>query len=527
MNGQHIPGFYFDKEKGKYFKIQSQSAARGLNLKYSTSNLVKERRKENVQRAATAKQARTQKERVIRRHAHSFVQTDLDREIGFKRRSVYLHTTWPEACLSGVSSTPNPVTSSDSQGIIRFFSRDPISKTIYVVCGENEIKRRYHLNNSQASNLRNPDARARLRTLDTHARYAYYPWDEIGRTTSPISSLQHLPSSGALAVTTLGSDRPPTILLSDPERDGPHIYQNFTPKACSAIFTSSARPSSFTAPAHPSSIAATETEHLAVGAQASLLLFTRSASGTWDSSTLLADAGSDVLALEWLTHSVVAVGCRNGKIKIHDTRVGKAHHALTHPYAITGLKRADDASRLVCAGLQDTLFLYDVRMSRRSSPSSSSSSFSSQKRVRAGDRHDAASTHYTPAYFKSLHPGSHSHRHRAKLQKQARTKWSQPVLSIPHDNPDDPGLGVAVNERLGLVAAVQGGDAAGRKVRVSSLWSGRVVREFDVGLSGGKAGGGGRVRDVQWIDEGDGEDGVRLWCATGEGKTGGIVEFAW
>lgn len=101
------------------------------------------------------------------------------------------------------------------------------------------------------------------------------------------------------------------------------------------------------------------------------------------------------------------------------------------------------------------------------------------------------------------------------------------MLSIPHDNPDDPGLSVAVNERLGLVAAVQGGDAAGRKVRVSSLWSGRVVREFDVVLSGGKAGGGGRVRDVQWINEGEGEDGVRLWCATGEGKTGGIVEFAW
>ncbi|KAF3002922.1 hypothetical protein E8E13_002938 [Curvularia kusanoi] len=508
MNGQHIPGFYFDKEKGKYFKIQSQAAARGLNLKYSTSNLVKERRKENAQRTATAKKARTQKERVVRRHAHSFVQTDLDREIGFKRRSVYLQHTWPEACMSGVPSAPGPVTSSDDHGVIRFFDRDPVSKTIYAVFGENGIRRRHYVGNDQASNLQNPEARRKLRALGTESRYGYYAWDEIGRTTSTVSSFQYLPNSGALALTTIGSDRPPIVHLSDPERDGPHIYQKFTPKACAAIFSSAARPASFVAPSHPSSIAASETEHLVVGAQQSLLLFTRSSSGTWDSNTLLPDVNSDILALEWLSHSTVAMGCRNGKINIYDTRSGRSTHALTHPYAISKLKRADDPTRIICSGLQDTLFLYDTRMPRLSS-------------TRHRDaKPNVQNHHYNEAYFRTLYPGNNDHKRRKTMNRKAFAKWSQPVLSFQHTNLDDLDLGLAVNERLGLVAAAQDKDHCDKAIRVSNLWTGKLVREFSAPVQRPR-GRGVKLRDLQWMDDEDG--GIRLWSI----GDGGLVEYAW
>lgn len=547
MNGQHIPGFYYDTEKKKYFKIQSQSQARGLDLKYSTSNLVKERRKESVQRAATAKSKRLQKERVVRRHAHSFAQSDLDREIGFKRRAVYLHSIWPRACMSGVSSTPNPVTSSDDAGIIRFFDRDPVSKTIYAVCGENTIQRRHYLGDDQAANLRNPAARRRLKALTTQERYGYYPWDELGRTTSPISSLQYMPSSGALGVTTIGSDRPPVVLLSDPERNGPHIYQKFTPKSCGAIFCSAARPFPSTTPRHRNSVAARETELLAVGAQSSLLLFSRSEAGTWDSSPLGSSVGADILALAWLDATTLAAGCRNGKILLCDLRSRRATHALTHPYAIGALARADDPTRLLCGGLQDTLFLYDVRFSSSSSQSSSHNPTASH----------LGSTHYTPAYFSALYPGGPSHRKRKTMQHRARTQWSQPVLAFSHSNVDDLDVGVAVCARLGVVAAVQGvgwaGDSGampvrGRagnnnptqktqgtgersavetatgRIRVSNLWTGRVIKELSCAVVGPGKTVAGKTRGLKWIVDGDDEGGeVKLWAGVG----GGIGEYAW
>ena len=509
MNGQHIPGFYYDEEKKKYFKIQSQSQARGLNLKYSTSNLVKERRKESVQRAATAKTKRTQKERVVRRYASSFIQTDLEREIGFKRRSVYLHNYWPGACISGVKSSPEIITSSDQQGVIRFFDRDPISRTIYAVCGENRIYRRHFLGNDQAANLSNPQSRKRLKALDTKSRYGYYPWDEIGRTTSTVSSMQYMPTSGALAVTTIGSDRPPVVQLSDPERDGPHISQQFTPKSCAAIFCSAARPPATHSPSTSgNSVAALQTEHLAVGAQQSLLMFTRSPSGSWDSQTALPDLSADILALSWLSFTTLALGCRNGRIHIYDTRSAGSSHILTHPYAISQLAVADDPTRLLCSGLQDTLFLYDLRMPR----------LSSQKRSKEGNR-DINNHHYNEEYFKTIHPGSHDYKRRKLMNKKAFAKWSQPVMSFPHTNQDDLDLDVAVNARLGLVAASQDQANCDKAIRVSNMWTGKTVKEFAAPKKGEM--GQQKIRNLKWMDDEDG--GVTLWSTWG----GDIASFSW
>jgi WD40 repeat protein len=509
MNGQHIPGFYYDQEKKKYFRIQTQSAAGGLNLKYSTSNLVKERRKENVQRAATAKKARTQKERVVRRHAHSFVQNDLDREIGFRRRSFYLQNIWPEACMSGIGPSPELVTSSDDQGVVRFFDRDPVSRIIYAVCGENSIKRRHYLGNDQAANLSNPQSQKKLRALDTKSRYGYYPWDEIGRTTSTVSSFQYMPNSGALAVTTIGSDRPPIVQLSDPERDGPHISQQFTPKGCAAIFCSTARPESFTTSHHPNSVAASQTEHLAVGAQQSLLMFTRSPSGSWDSSTLIPDLHADILALTWLSPSTLAAGCRNGKIHLYDSRSGNSSHILTHPYPISRLSRSDDPTRLLCTGLQDTLFLYDARMPRLS-----------PHRYRDGSV-NTQNHHYNNAYFETLLPGRHhgNTKRRKLMSKKAIAKWSQPVLSFAHANLDDVDLGVSVNTRMGLVAAGQDLANSNKAIRVSNVWTGKTVREFDPPAQAGRA--TQKIRDLKLMDDEDG--GVELWATWG----GDVAKFSW
>ena len=64
-------------------------------------------------------------------------------------------------------------------------------------------------------------------------RYGFHPWDEVTRTTSDVTSLNYMPATGALAVTSQGSDRPPEIFLTDPGRDEP---VGFIPKLSSMAF---------------------------------------------------------------------------------------------------------------------------------------------------------------------------------------------------------------------------------------------------------------------------------------------------
>jgi hypothetical protein len=58
--------------------------------------------------------------------------------------------------------------------------------------------------------------------------YSDYAWSEVTRTTSKVSSLSFLPQTGALAVTSYGSDRPPELWLSDPGRDSPVSHSPLT-----------------------------------------------------------------------------------------------------------------------------------------------------------------------------------------------------------------------------------------------------------------------------------------------------------
>ncbi|KAI4682829.1 hypothetical protein J4E81_009450 [Alternaria sp. BMP 2799] len=371
MNGQPIPGYFWDAEKKKYFRIQNQTAAQGSNLKYSSANIKKTERKERIQNVALARSNKLKKERVVRRNPNSFAQTNIDREIGLKRRSRYVHGLWPDACAAGIEQRPEKVLPPCG---LRLFAKDPVHHTIYTV---------------------------------------------------QVSSLSFLPATGALAVTTYGSDRPPEVWLSDPGRDDPYVGQKFTPKDCSAIWGAAARPTTFTAsPGLANSVAATWTEHLAVAASSSMLLFTRSQGG-----------GSS--------------------------------HVLTHPAPISKLKRADDETRLICSGLNDTLFLYDIRSPRLSRNSS--------RKTFNYDNH-----HYNEEYFKTLYPTHRDSHKRRKLNHKAFKNWSQPVMTFAHLNRDELELDIDVYPRLGLLAAAQD-TTEGTVIRISNIWTGKSVKEIDPG----------------------------------------------
>lgn len=505
MNGQSIPGFYWDSEKKKYFKIQSANASRDLNLKYSAQNIRKKERDERVQNIAAARIQRARKERVVRKHVNNVIQACIDRELGMRRRSVYIHCIWSEVCMSGLSARPKKVVDRPTGALIRRFDRDPVSKTVYAVHGDNSIKRR-RIHKNDGPPLPGPDLGEDSYLDDLPLNEcSFEPWDELQRTTSTVSSLTYLPATGALATTTYGSDRPPVVYLSDPERDGPYVGQQFTPKNCAAIWGAAARPTSFDhSPGLTNTVAASHVEHLAVAASSSMLIFTRSESGAWDSTTPVASLETDVLALDWISYTTIALGCRDGKIRLYDTRSGGSSHILTHPHSVSRIKRADDPTRLVVSGLQDSLFLYDIRAPRTSSKSS--------------DRH------YDKEYFDALFPGGRNHKKRRKMNHIAHTHWSQPVLAFPHANPDDLELDVDVHPLLGLVAAAQNPESS-TAIRVSNMWTGKTVKEFRGKQQNSKVGNAAaRIRSLKFMDTAEEAcGGVELWASLG----GGIIRFGW
>ncbi|KAI4607103.1 hypothetical protein J4E80_009834 [Alternaria sp. BMP 0032] len=282
------------------------------------------------------------------------------------------------------------------------------------------------------------------------------------------------------------------------ELPGGHKYvgQKFTPKDCSAIWGAAARPTTFTAsPGLANSVASTWTEHLAVAASSSMLLFTRSQGGAWDSQAVVKSLESDLLALEWISYTTVALGCRDGTIRLYDTRSGGSSHVLTHPAPISKLKRADDETRLICSGLNDTLFLYDIRAPRLSRNSS--------RKTFNYDNH-----HYNEEYFKNLYPTHRDSHKRRKLNHKAFKNWSQPVMTFAHLNRDELELDIDVYPRLGLLAAAQD-TTEGTVIRISNIWTGKSVKEIDPGSTHQA-----KIRSLKFIESGfDGN--VDLWSCWG------------
>jgi hypothetical protein len=102
------------------------------------------------------------------------------------------------------------------------------------------------------------------------------------------------------------------------------------------------------------------------------------------------------------------------------------------------------------------------------------------------------------------------------------------VLIFEHANRDELDLDIAVHARLGLLAAAQD-LATGTAIRISNLYTGKMVKEIKYHGKGVKKGkvGWESVRSLKFV-EGEGEDegnggGVKLWSCW----NGGIGEFSW
>ncbi|PVH94573.1 hypothetical protein DM02DRAFT_185628 [Periconia macrospinosa] len=507
MDGREIPGFYFDTEKKKYFKIQTPRHAPAPDSKYTIDNIRKERKRQKIRHDVELKEKKLQKETIVRRFLNDpIMHASLDREMGLRKTSYYMHTAWPDACISPVSNRPHVVVDRPKPSIVRLFDRDPKTKTLYAVHADNQIKRR-RINTPDNVPLPPPDREPEQAFhTATPSEYSFEPWDELHRLTSPISSLQYLPTTGTLVATAYGADRPPVVHFSNPDPDGPYVAQQFTPTGTTSIWTSRAPPVSFSAPPSTmssSSVAASDTEAVAVGTSNSLLVFKRLPCGQWNVTTPF-ESKADVLTLDWLAPTTIAMGCRNGKIHLYDTRSQGSSTILRHPFPITSLRRADDETRLVCAGLEDSLYLYDIRSSRRSKSS-----------VNSGNDH-----HYNKKYFEYMYPDRRSRKKRRTMQHVASRDWSQPVLTFEHSNKDGSALAIDVHPQMGLVAAAQDNAPETPAVRIHNLWTGKLAKEIE---RTGPMQNPEKLyqNQIQCLKFMDFEEGVELWSTW----SGSIVKF--
>ena len=114
---------------------------------------------------------------------------------------------------------------------------------------------------------------------------------------------------------------------------------------------------------------------------------------------------------------------------------------------------------------------------------------------------------------------------RQKLDYINAAKWSQPLLTFQHSNLDGQQADIAVHTRLGLVAAAQD-DQTDVAIRVSNIWTGKVVKEFKREISEERISGTKKesspIRTLKWVNDHDNSN-TDLW-STWEG---GVARFTW
>jgi hypothetical protein len=74
---------------------------------------------------------------------------------------------------------------------------------------------------------------------------------------------------------------------------------------------------------------------------------------------------SDILSMEWLQPTTAAIGLRNSAVLLVDFRVASSVVRLKHGGAVTNLAKADDSGNsIVVTGVPNSLSLYDLRMTK-------------------------------------------------------------------------------------------------------------------------------------------------------------------
>lgn len=363
MSAPNIPGFYFDTAKGKYFKEQPHHLV-PAGAKYSQSTVKTIRKEEQRERQAVAhalerKQKLVQRSRIL----SSAGKITLGREAGLDTfgaagRARLLYDARSEVYATSLKSKWQ-------RNVERIIGRDVISAFAYdnltgdIIVGHD-----------------NEHSGHTLSTLCSDNTQAYRP--VYVRPRSEITSVSISDGGRVALATTLGGTMPdprnghardvpaevhimvltgnetaPPIMehgLSPPGRLDCDLRISYFHSPGTDVWTSSANPFL------PNSFA--------VGMSDKVVLYSNAESGVWDDSHKMY-CSSPAYSLEWLAPQLLAIGQRDGAIKLWDTRSDRRSSAalmLQHPGPVSHIRSADPY-RLVVNGRCPTnsLCMYDLR----------------------------------------------------------------------------------------------------------------------------------------------------------------------
>ncbi|KAL1642257.1 hypothetical protein SLS58_005597 [Diplodia intermedia] len=338
MDPPDLPGFYYDRERKRYFKIQPGHKL-PTGAKYSTDAVKREQAETNKRKREEEHEARvrtqTVKRSIVLPHAGAW---NLKLEAYGLRADPSAHA---KALASGFEAStfvdPRVQWAAEtSRNIaVRCFDYDADTRTL-ITGVEDE-------HNMLLSTFVDPNLSSRRIVPKWHQR-------DFQVMTSTISSV-HITPHRRVVVTTRGSGSAAEIQISSlrqPESVLDRVYMDSTitlmPYAHTTIFTSAPNPF----PSGP--------EIIAVGTL-----------GSGWSGTSAFEKGSKnrpdaALSMEWLTPHSLSVGFRSGDIVLYDSRSRGYKARLKHLSSAIGIKRGEHESQLVVAGLKSTLCLYDLRM---------------------------------------------------------------------------------------------------------------------------------------------------------------------
>lgn len=424
MEPPNLPGFYYDPEKKKYFKIQkNHHALPGSKYSQDAVNkqemLSKKRKRDGIEKAQ--REAQTLKRSPMLINSASWTLT---REVQGLRSDSNARVK----ALASVFEANFSLELYDywyrrihPSNVIRSFDYDPLGLTLISgisgrdkclvstfvdphLVPRNDFGIKRHMNWLKS-------------TLSWHKR-TFIP------THSDVTSVTVGPNR-TLLYTTLGDSSSAEVHLSslnahlpsrDDEQEYVDWYVSLGPHEPDTIWTSSANKF------------VRDKDVFAVGTSSKVLKVENGEDGVRYRALSpyqrdqRDDKDDDALALEWLSPNVLASGFRSGSIVLYDLRTRDSALRLGHPSSVIGIRRGDSESRLVVAGLRHNMNLYDLRMA-----------------------------------------GPYNNK-----------KSSRSVFRFKYSNEYTVSSGLDVHPESGVVAAAQG-----RRVQLYSIKNGAEIRHFD------------------------------------------------
>ncbi|EGC48209.1 conserved hypothetical protein [Histoplasma capsulatum var. duboisii H88] len=306
-----IPGYYYDAEKNKYFKIQANHTA-PLGSKYSR-DVIKQREQTALRRKRIEDHSRRVSTETIKRSNMLHYPLGgklLQRECGTLPAS---RSFVSENCAAESLGRCNEPGCLISRGEVRQRPLDWDSPGWSYLPNKQNRPWQYKSHQRQCN-----------RVMIGH------DWAQLAGFSTRLPLFENIQPAPRI-----------TLTISPSKVSGTRFYYNGSMIRCSAA-----------CPSLTDSI-------FVVSNSSDLLLITRTES-TWAAKDVKLPNTADVMSVEWLTPRVVIAGMNNSLVQFFDLRSQDTVSRLQHPHGVYKIRKVDEW-RIVMAGAKKNLHMYDLR----------------------------------------------------------------------------------------------------------------------------------------------------------------------